>query len=380
MESKSNINQKPEHSIERPSSHHYEEDEVNIIAIVEPLWKGRKSIFKTTIIFACIGLFVALTTPAQYTSSVVVKPILSESKSSLGSSLGGLAAMAGITLPSSTSSSELHPSLYPQIIESYGYRKALMQTKLSIKGLEEEISYEDYFLHHRKATFLKTVKKYTLGIPGLIIATFKSTDVDNYYSGLNVMTENDLILMKLLSEQFKIEVNEKGGYVSLSAIMPEPVAATQMILKAQNLLQKTIIAHKAKKAKEDLIFIEERYAEKKAEFDFALQKLAIYRDANRNVNTAIASTERERLESEYQLAFSVYSELAKQVETQKIKVKEDAPVFAILKEAVVPLEKSGISKLMILVLWTFFGVILGISLIHCKMFLQDLKMKWNKNL
>jgi uncharacterized protein involved in exopolysaccharide biosynthesis len=372
MENKPNIDQ------QFPT--HYEEDEIDLIALAKTLWEGRKTIIKTTIIFACLGLFVALATPAQYTSSIVVKPILSESKSSLGSSLGGLAAMAGITLPGSTSTSEIHPTLYPQIVESYGFQKALMQTKLHISDVSDEMTYENYFLKHLQPSILKNIKEYTIGLPGLILASFKSTNLDfgSSATGLILQTEDDLILRECLSEQISIDINEKGGYVSLSATLPEALASTQMVLEAQSLLQDAIIAHKAKKAKEDLTFIEERYTEKKAEFDKAQHKLAVYRDANRNVNTAIALTEVERLESEYALAFSVYSELAKQVETQKIQVKEDTPVFAVLKEAVVPLKKSGTPKILILIIWTFLGGGLGVGLVFGKTFLADLKKKWQE--
>jgi LPS O-antigen subunit length determinant protein (WzzB/FepE family) len=362
------------------SQPHYEEDEIDLIALAKTLWVGRKTIIKTTIIFACIGLFVALTTPAQYTSSIVVKPILSDSKSKLGGSLGGLAAMAGITLPGSTSSSELHPTLYPQIVESYSFQKALMQTKLNISGVAEEMTYEEYFLNHKKPSFIQTVKKYTLGLPGLISSSFKRkpAGVHIYSHNLTIMTGDNFKLIKKLKEQFSIEINENGGYVILSTTMPEALASTQMVLQAQWLLQDAIIAHKVKKVKEDLLFIEERYAEKKAEFNKSQQKLAIYRDANRNVNTAIALTEVERLESEYQLAFSVYSELAKQVETQKIQVKEDTPVFAVLKEAVVPLKKSSATKSITLIIWTVLGVFLGLIYVFGKSFIADMKVKWQE--
>jgi len=368
------------HNIEQHRPSHFEEDEIDLIALAKTLWNGRKSIIKTTIIFACIGLFMALSSPAQYTSSIVVKPILSESKSSLGGSLGGLAAMAGITLPGSTSSSELHPTLYPQIVESYGFQKALMQTPLNITGVDESMTYEDYFLNHREPSIIQTVKKYTLGLPSLLISSLKTkeTHSSSLALGLTEMSEDDLTLRRQLTEQISIDINEKGGYVSLSATLPEAIASTQMVLQAQNLLQDAIIAHKAKKAKEDLIFIEERFTEKKAEFGKAQQKLALYRDANRNVNTAIALTEVQRLESEYQLAFSVYSELAKQVETQKIQVKEDTPVFAVLKEAVVPLEKSGASKSMTLIIWTFLGGIIGLTGVFVNIFMVDMKTKWNE--
>jgi LPS O-antigen subunit length determinant protein (WzzB/FepE family) len=367
MENKPNIDQH--------RTHHYEEDEIDLIALAKTLWEGRKTIIKATIIFVCIGLFVALTTPAQYTSSIVVKPILSDSKSSLGGSLGGLAAMAGITLPGSTSSSELHPTLYPQIVESYDFQKSLMKTKLKITGVKEEMTYEEYYLSHREPSVLENIKKYTLGLPGIIISSLKSKPaaLDSYSHDLIAMTEDDLKLIGQLTEQISIEINEKGGYVALSSTMPEALSSTQMVIEAQSLLQEAIIAHKAKKAKEDLIFIEERFVEKKAEFDDAQQKLALYRDANRNVNTAIALTGVERLESEYALAFSVYSELAKQVETQKIQVKEDTPVFAVLQKAVIPFEESGTTTSMILISCAFLGSVFGVFFSLGKIFLRSVR-------
>ena len=67
------------------------------------------------------------------------------------------------------------------------------------------------------------------------------------------------------------------------------------------------------------------------------------------------------------------SELAKQVETQKIQVKENTPVFAILQDAVVPLEKSNTSKVAVLIFWTFLGIILGIIAVISKQFILKIK-------
>ena len=183
-------------------------------------------------------------------------------------------------------------------------------------------------------------------------------------------------MMELLEEQLQVNVDEKQGFVSISASMPDGLQAAQMVLSAQNILQEKVINHKLKKAQEDLVFIEERYNEKKKAFEQAQKNLARYRDANRNVNTATAQTEAERLESEYQLAFSVYSELAKQVETQKIQVKENTPVFAVLQDAVVPLEKSSTSKIMTLAIWSFLGLFVGVALTFLKTFIADIKEKW----
>lgn len=354
------------------------EDQIDLIALAKTLWDGRKEVVKITLIFVGIGLFVALTTPAEYTSTVVVKPTLSDSKSKLGGNLGGLAAIAGINLGGVTSAAEIHPSLYPKIVESYGFQKELMESSVYVKELNSQVSFEQYYTELHTLSILQLLKKYTLGLPRLILASIKRKEkapgsAENIF---HTISETDKEMMKLLQEQLRVNVDEKQGFVSISASMPERLQAAQMVLNAQNILQRKVIDHKLKKAEEDLGFIEERYNEKKKAFEQAQGNLAKYRDANKNVNTATAQTEAERLESEYQLAFSVYSELAKQVETQKIQVKENTPVFAVLQDAVVPLEKSSTSKILTLAIWAFLGLFVGVAITYAKTFVADIKEKW----
>mgnify|MGYP001250792817 CR=1 FL=1 len=160
----------------------------------------------------------------------------------------------------------------------------------------------------------------------ILIGTHRIVNKDVQFKdlGLLIIDEEQKFGVKVKDKlkELRVNVDVKQGFVSISASMPEGLQAAQMVLSAQNILQRKVIDHKLKKAEEDLAFIEERFEEKKTAFERAQENLAKYRDANKNVNTAIAQTEAQRLESEYQLAFSVYSELAKQVETQKIQVKE----------------------------------------------------------
>lgn len=356
------------------SNTHYEEDEIDLIALAKTLWEGRKTIIKTTIIFACIGLFVALTTPAEYTSTVVVKPILSDSKANIGGSLGGLAAMAGINLGGAGASAEIHPTLYPKIVESYGFQKELMQTRIYVEELEKEVTFEKYYTEIYKPSLLTNVKRYTIGLPGLLLKkVFKSRSVDINSTSLNRISEIDQELFSVLDNQMRIQVDEIDGSVGLSAVMPEKVQCAQMVNAMQIILQREVIEHKLKKATEDLRFIEDRYYERKKEFEAAQSNLARYRDANKSVNSATALTEMERLESEYQLTFSVYSELAKQVETQKIQVKENTPVFVLLQEAIIPFDKSNIPNSLILLVSIFLGGFIGIGYVLCVNFVSWFK-------
>ena len=294
-----------------PQQYSDHEDEIDLIALAKTLWEGRKKVVKVTLVFIVIGLFVALTTPAEYTSTVVVKPTLSDSKSKLGGSLGGLAAMAGINVGGGSSAAEIQPSLYPKIVESYSFQKELMESSIYVEELNSEVSFEQYYTELHTLSVLQLLKKYTLGLPKLILSSVKRKEdaLSSAEKTFYTISETDKKMMKLLQKQLHVNVDQKQGFVSISAIMPEGLQAAQMVSSAQNILQRKVIDHKLKKAEEDLDFIEERYKEKKKAFEQAQEHLATYRDANRNVNTATAQTEAERLESEYQLAFSVYSEL-----------------------------------------------------------------------
>lgn len=366
---------------------HLEEDEIDLIALAKTVWNGRKTVIKITVIFIAIGLFIAVFTQKEYTASTTMVPQAS-SGVKIGGNLGGLAAMAGINLGSSGGESGISPSLYPQIINSIPFQKELLQTPLTIRGQSEPISFVKYYTEIYRPGLLGYLKKYTIGLPGVIIKAIKgksdilSVDTERSVSGIEdknqILTigEKEKELISILENQILLSVNEKDGYLSLSASMPEALPSAELTKAAQILLQQYIIKFKVKKSSDQLRFIQERYNEKEKEFKTAQQKLARFQDRNQFVNSAIAQTTLTRLQSEYDLAYGVYAELAKQIETQQIQVKEDTPVFTILKPVSVPIEKTKPNKVKIIMTWIFFGLILGVLKVFSKYFVSTIEEKW----
>ena len=358
------------------------EDEIDLIQLVKTLWEGRKTVIKTTIIFMFIGLFIAIFSQKEYTASCTMIPQSVEEGAKLGGSLGGLAAMAGINLGSLGSGSDIPPTLYPKIVNSIPFQKELMKTPLSIEGQSEQVTFAHYYEEIYGPGLFGYIKKYSIGLPSLIIKAFKkdqslSEDQGRSDQILSISLE-EKELIERLQEQLNIEFNDKDGYISLSIRMPQAKAAAQMVQKAQILLQEAITNFKIQKAKEQLTFVEERYIEKQKEANQAQQKLAQFRDRNKNVSTALAQTELERLTAEYNLVYGVYSEMAKQLETQKIQVKEDTPVFTVIEPVTIPIQKSKPKRPLILVVWTFIGAIVGICLVFGDEFLSKMKDEWSK--
>lgn len=359
------------------------DDEIDLIALAKTLWDSRKFIIITVAIFMVLGVAVALLTPKEYTASTTVVPQISDSKSKLGG-LSSLAAMAGFNLNDMTGgNTQLSPMVYPQILNSVPFQLELMNTPFHFPGQQDSLSIYTYYTEVKETGFLEGLKKYTIGLPGIIIKAIKGEQVANDPM-TNDFSPGDYITLskeqeqirKMLSEKVNLEVNDKDGFLTLSASTLDAELAAQVTTKALQLLQRYITTYKIEKASAQLKFIEERYSDNKAEFEAAQNALAQFRDKNKNVTSALALTQQERLQSNYQLAFDVYSGLAQQLEQAQIQVKEDTPVFSVLKPVTVPLEDNA-SGLITLVIFTFLGAVIAVGWVFGKEFLNSIKDKWN---
>jgi LPS O-antigen subunit length determinant protein (WzzB/FepE family) len=357
------------------------DDEIDLIALAKKVWDGRKTIITCVLAGAVLGIFVALFSPKEYTASTVLVPQLGDSQSKLGG-LGGLAALAGINIDMSQTA-ELSPMIYPQIINSIPFQLELMNTPVNFSEEPKPVTLYEYFTNKDKPSFLGAVKKYTIGLPGVIIKAIMGKPKATLLPGGStdqpiLLTEEQYVVKKALDELVSLEVNAKEGFLTLVVRLPEALAAAQIAQKAQSLLQQYITDFKIQKVKANLVFIQERYNETKAEFEKAQVSLAVVTDRNRDYTSGLSRIEADRIQTKYTIAFSVYQELAKQLEQAKIQVKKETPVFTIVKPVSVPSEKTKPKRAMILAIWLFIGGIAGVGIIFGKEYLATIRNKWKE--
>jgi len=359
------------------------DDEIDLVALAKTLWNGRKIVFKSILICGVIGLIVALTSPKEFVATTIMVPSGSDGSSKLGG-LCGLAAMAGINLTTTLTGNDLSPTVYPQIVASLPYQLELMKTPLNFSDLKEPISLYDYYSEPRKENPLIT---YTIGLPcliiglpGAILSAIRGNEPEKSgsYERLKPieLTNKQQDVRLILSRLISLNVNPKEGILTLTSTMNEAKASAQLGQRAQELLQQYITEFKIKKAKANLDFIQQRFDETTNKFETAQEKLASFRDRNKSVTLATARTEEERLTSQYNLIYSIYSELAKQLEQAKIQVKQDTPVFTIIEPISVPTKKSKPNRPMILLIWLFVGGIIGTGIVFGHGFIMHIMKKW----
>jgi uncharacterized protein involved in exopolysaccharide biosynthesis len=156
--------------------------------------------------------------------------------------------------------------------------------------------------------------------------------------------------------------------------MQDPLVSAQIAQFTQKYITQYATTYSISKSKEQLSFIELQCNERRVEFEQTQLNLAQFRDRNRNINTSQAKSEEERLQSEYNLAFNVYNQLAQQRETIRLKVNENTPIFTVLEPARIPVEESKPKKLIILIAFFFGSIFLGIFIILGKNILVKLNL------
>ena len=356
-----------------PENNH--SDEIDLIALLKRLWNGKRIIFYSVMAGSFLGLLIGLFTPKKFTASVSFVPQISGQNQSTGG-LSGLAKLAGINLGSISESDELSPYVYPLIINSIPFKLDLMHSSLNFKEFEKPISLYKYLTETNPSIF-SLIKKYTLGLPSLILKAFNkendSQDID--LSGSKViykLTEKEKQVSLILQEIINLNINEKDSYISLSSIFDEPLVTAQLTEKAMTLLQDHITQIKISKAKDNLTFLKERMKEKELGFKKVQQELVKFSDKNKDVTSVMSSMKQQNLQSEYSLAFGVYSELAKQIEQAEIQVKKDTPILTIVQPVEVPDKRSSPKRRSILIIWIFISFIISSSWVLIKEPLREI--------
>uniref|UniRef100_UPI004047AC88 Wzz/FepE/Etk N-terminal domain-containing protein n=1 Tax=Algoriphagus sp. TaxID=1872435 RepID=UPI004047AC88 len=335
------------------------EDEIDLKDLIIPIWRSRKQILTTAIIFAIIGGIIGFLTPATYTASSTFLPQTSQAGGGLSGSLGGLASLAGINLSTgSAGGGEIPPSMYATVLASEPFRKRILDARIWVNG--DSVTYRTY-LENQPKSGISTIKEYTIGLPGKLINLLTAKEEEkqpkNEVQGLQPLSNKEYGLLGTVSGNVSIVHDKKEGIITISVVETDPIIAAQVTKVTENVLQDWISEHKMKNAKAQYDFIEKQFEAKQKEFFSIQEQLANYMDRNQNVLSATYLTHLERLQAEFDLVNTVYSELAKQKEQAAIQLSKVTPTFSVLDPVKVPKEKTGPKKSLYVIAAFFTGLI-----------------------
>jgi uncharacterized protein involved in exopolysaccharide biosynthesis len=355
-------------------------DEIDLKDIIRQLWMKRRFILITTGVFFLLGIFIALTSPVSYSASSTIVPQSSQRNTG---NLGGLASMMGVNLASSMTGETLSPTVYPNIVKSVPFCREIMQMPIPVKKSSTPITLYEYYNYkqYQQKNLLNAIKKYTIGLPGVILSSIhKNTSneeaavayTDTISGEVLSLTSKERKAISLIQQNILFESNSRDGYIKLGYSFAEPEAAAAIADHLFKTLEKYVKDYKAQKQQDNLLFVESNYSEARKDFLQKQTNLAAFQDANRGLVSAMARTTERRLSSEYDIAFTVYNELAKQLEQAKLSVKESTPVLTIIDPVVVPQQRSAPRRSMIIAVFLFLGLIVSTGWVLIEPLVQDI--------
>ncbi len=150
--------------------------------------------------------------------------------------------------------------------------------------------------------------------------------------------------------------------ITVRAETEDPYLSAAIVERAIRHLQAAINRIKTEKARQDLEFLERKFAQVEAELRQAENELARFLDANRNPQTAQLRAEMERLQRQVSFKEQLYRELQLQKTQAEIQVQKEAPVLSIVQPPVPPDQPTGTSRKVIVLLFLFLGVFVGLAL------------------
>ena len=292
----------------------YPDDEIDLKELFMVLWSGKWLISAITGLAAAISVAVALSLPNIYTASALLAPAESSGGglSGLMKQYGGLASLAGVSLPSGQEGGRAQLGM--QLMKSRAFigdfvaRRDILPELMAVESWDAgsgEIAFDPDDYEADTATWIR--------------------DVDLPKQPKPTLLEAHEELMDILG----VSEDKQTGYVTVSIDHQSPIIAAQWV---DWLVEDVNAAVKAQDV-----------AEAEKSIEYLKQQVA---------NTSLADLQ------------SMFFELI-QSQTETVMLAEVRPeyVFKTIDPAVVPEEKSKPSRALICVLGTLLGGMLGVVIV-----------------
>ena len=333
-----------------------QEDAIDIMEYVAKLWTHRKMIILWCCVGAFIGLVVGFSLPKTYRAGAVLSPELEQKT---GSGVSSIASMMGVNLNNSIDA--VSYEMYPDVMHSTPFIVGLFDLSVTFERKDSVITTTliDYMLEYQKSPWWTPIMeapfKALAWCISLIIPAEEEEEQGSAQRNPANLNKWERDVVKFFAQNLHVDVDKKSGKTQVSLEMQDPLVVYAVVEAVLDHLKDFMVDYRTSKASQDVANLTTICEQRKADYYAVQQAYAKYIDANKNVILQSANAERERLQQEMNLAYQVYSQVATQLESARIKEQQDKPVFALLDPPVVPLLKAGPSKAKMLVIFTFLA-------------------------
>lgn len=325
--------------------------EIDVLGILKKLLHDWKTISLFVLFFAILGVVSIIFRTKEYKTEVVLAPETSDSE--LSGLMDGFGNFLGNAL-GKNSSDAIYPELYPNIFTSTTFLIDLFDVPLLLKDGSQKS-----FYNHLKYDYKPGLLSYPQIWFAKFVSLFKEKEVKT--AGLDPfhLTKEQYNVCNLMRRNIQCVVDQRTSLITVSVTDIDALVAATMADTVTTRLQNYIIDYRTKKTRHDLEYVTEMYNQAKQDYLDIQAEYAKFADANMNVVRASQKALFENLNNEMQLKLNLYTNMAQQLQLTRQRLQERTPAFMIIQPATVALEATGMSSIVRLFLFCFFGVIIG---------------------
>lgn len=331
------------------------ETEIDLIHLLKVMWAERLRFVKWGCVGFVVGVIIAFSIPKSYQTEVKIAPEGGASNSNMGS-MGGLAAMMGVNV-GAMGTPGITEKVYPEIVKSTPFLLEFKDIVVMHDG--REITLYDYIINEQKRPWWS----YVIGAPmqalGWVVGLVRGGDNAEHETEPTIFRPDfdQKEFIGTMNKKLKVEPDKESGVFMVKACMQDPVIAAIVADSMISKLQRYMIEYRTSKTRGDLVANEKMMEEARQEYYEADREYAMAQDQNQNLISKEAQMKISRLSNEKELAFSVYQQLATQVEMSRIKLQENTPIATIIEPASVSLIAQSPNKKLIVAGCVFLAIL-----------------------
>ncbi len=323
--------------------------EIDVVELFKQVMREKKLLCIFIAVSAVIGVIVALATPKEYTSQVVLAP--ETSGMGLSGNLGSLASTFGVNLGSMTGDEDaISPDIYPEVLSSTDFILHLFDVPVRTRDREEMVSYKQHLIDDAMIPFWTYPR---LWLRRLIQK--KDSVVGGSEYDAMILSMKDEKLCEQVRSCIGCRVSKRTSTIYISVNDQDPLVAAILADTLQSRLQAYIIDYRTKKAQNDYAYYSGMCDAAEEQYIDARQAYASYADSHYEVILEAYRQEMEALENDMQLKYNVYNQMLLQKESAEAKIQERTPSFTILESSYVSNEASSIPRTLVVLIFMFIG-------------------------
>jgi uncharacterized protein involved in exopolysaccharide biosynthesis len=335
-------------------------------ALWQVIKKGKWLITSTALLFAIIAAFIVFNQPNEYTSTASVMPELESSSAGGLSKFAGLASLAGVDLSSMSSSDAIRPDLYPSVINNTSFFLYLLEQDVKTSEKDKE-NFLDFYIktYELEADTVTNKKGFISSLRGSLGIAPKVIVKSVSFSDFIYLPKYKGEIIETLKEKIVANMDKRTGIISVSVELPDPITAAYVAKISMDYLTNFVTNYRTEKSRQDLNFLAEQLGAAKGKYYNTQSKKAQYSDdfQSATIRLQTADIQRERIEADYRVSSTFYTELMKQYESAKMDLQKQTPVFKTLEQPIIPYEKSGPRRSITLVIFFIMGLVTGTTMI-----------------